>query len=67
MMTSRPSDPKPAETTRSDANELPRRGAKLAYVAPRLIRYGDVKAITRSIGGTGALDGGMGKKTNTRA
>lgn len=68
MTSRRHTDQELTGTLQPGANELPRKDAKLAYIAPALTRYGDAKAITRSLGITGALDGGMAMgKTNTGA
>ena len=46
----------------TDAKEI---GVRKAYSAPRLERYGDLRAITNMIGNMGADDGGTGGAMRT--
>ena len=40
--------------------------AKKPFEAPRLIVYGDIATLTRTVGKTGLVDGGKGATSHTR-
>ena len=46
------------EPTHKEQNEQPRK----TYIAPKLVEYGDIRDITKAVGGVvGKNDGGAGK------
>jgi hypothetical protein len=56
----------PSDDPRVESPPVDVRAPKLPYEAPRLHVYGDLRAITASVGMTSAIsDGGGGAKTKT--
>ena len=52
-----PAPERPHTTLAHDASATP---ARLPYSEPRLIEYGPLRTVTRTVGMTSNLDGGMG-------
>jgi len=45
-------------------DEHDRAGSRKQYVQPQLLTYGELREITQTVGGTGAMDGGSGTGMN---
>ena len=45
-------------------DEHDRAGSRKQYVQPQLLTYGELREITQTVGGTGAMDGGSGGGMN---
>jgi hypothetical protein len=49
---------RPDSLPNAQPQATPQSAGKLPYEQPQLVEYGDVRALTQSVGGHGNLDGG---------